>query len=167
MGSWKRQSYSHNLFPTLPSLTHLPHLTYYIINPINSTPRSTPRIGPPAAPKPKPRRNTTHATLPRRITTTPSLLNTALEETSPQVSERLLASGTVRRHRATAARIGEEIRVQGRCAGRAVEGGGGQPEAVAGGPRARETRLLALLVRPPQQPGDDLQDLELLGIRPV
>lgn len=89
------------------------------------------------------------------------LLGLLLQEAGPQFCETLFARRAVR------AGIGEELCRQGRRTRRAIEWRRRNAQTAVRSARACQACLLFLGVGPVEEGGDDLEDLELLGIGAV
>lgn len=104
------------------------------------------------------RHHTAHTrapTAPRRTPRRTPLLGLSLQKSRPQLRQTLL--------RCTL-QIGEELGVQTGRARRAVERALRQAQRGARGARTREPGLLLLLFRPGEEGGNDLENLEFLGV---
>jgi hypothetical protein len=94
-------------------------------------------------------------TAPRHTSRRTPLLSLSLQKSCPQLRQTLLRRTL---------QVREELGVQTGRAGRAVEGALRQAQRGTRGARACEPSLLLLLFCPREEGGDDLENLEFLGV---
>jgi hypothetical protein len=126
----------------------------------------------PRLPRPRPLALAPAASLLGTSSTCPALL---LQKALPKLRQCLPAAGTshsrardvVTCQRGRARRAVKERRVRQSQTPHADHGGGGRGGGACGCSRAREAGLFTLIVRPAEEGGDELEDLELFGVGAV